>query len=135
LTSVLLTLNEEKCHFFVTQVPLLGMLLRTDGYAPDPKRISNILEWERPVTKKRMQRFLGVINFFRRFVPGISNRIRPLLEAEGVAFEWTDEMEAAYCDVCNALLKDGPFLHFPVPGVKFELETDASETAIGAALF
>lgn len=111
------------------------MLLTTTGYAPDTHRISNMIDWERPNTKKKLQRFLGIVNFFRRFMPSISEKLQALLEIRDLQFEWTEEMEKAYRFVYKALIEDSPFLWFPIPGVTLELEVDASDSAIGAALF
>jgi hypothetical protein len=50
-------------------------------------------------------------------------------------FKWTEELELAYMRIYQALVKQGPFIHFPVPGIPIELATDASNYAIGAAIF
>lgn len=135
LTETSLTINEEKSHFFVTRVPLLGMLVQPDGYAPDTHRLTDMMDWERPTTRKKMQSLLGTINFHRRYIPRISELLRPMLEAEGDIFEWTTEMEQAYVLVYRNLVEKVPFLHFPLELVTLELEVDASDTAIGAVLF
>lgn len=117
------------------RVPYLGNFLEVGGVRPNVTKLCNMLDWPRPDTRKKIQHYLGVINFFRKFVPNISDKLKPLLIIRDEKFDWTEEMEAAYQDIFNHLVTKGPFLHFPVPGIKLELATDASDFAIGAALY
>jgi len=137
LTSVNLTINEEKCHFFTTRLPVLGYILEVGGVKPDLKRIFNMPSWDRPNTRKKLQSLLGIINFFRRFIPYVTELTYPLLRIKGRKFAWDKQpgAEKAFQLVYHTLIKKGPFLHFPIDNVPIELATDASEHAIGATLF
>jgi len=136
LTSVNLTVNEKKCIWFATQLPVLGFWLQTNGIRPNLTKICNMLEWTRPTTRKEVQRLLGIINFFRRFIPNISDLLHPIMQIRAKNFVWeqVSGAEQAYQDVYKALMSSKAFLHFPVEGIEFDLHTDASNTAIAATL-
>lgn len=135
LTSASLTINKDKSHFFMTRVPFLGVILHPRGYAANVKRVTNMLDWKRPHNRKTLKSLLGIINYFRRFIPKAAHRAHCLFAIRGDRFHWNDEHETAFRDIHQALVEHLPFLHFPVPGQRLELETDASDTAIGGALF
>jgi hypothetical protein len=135
LTSVKLTISQQKCFFFVIRVPLLGSIIEPHGIRPNYSKLCNMLDWDRPTTKKKLQRYLGIVNFFRKFIPSVSDLLQPLLRIKNDKFIWTNDMEICYKRVFNALVSNTPFLYFPVPGVTLQLATDASDSAIGAALF
>jgi len=135
LTSVFLTINFDKCKFFVIRLPLLGMIVQPSGIEPNKTRLMNMLEWERPTTRKKLQRFLGIVNFFRRFIPHVSRMIKVFLDMKEPSFIWTTIMERQYREIFESLITNGPFLHFPKQHLTFHLETDASDSSIAAALF
>jgi hypothetical protein len=137
LTSIFLTIQWHKCKFFCTQVPLLGYWITTEGIKPNYEKLSNILKWDQPNTHKKIQRFCGIVNFFRKFILNASEKMRPLLVMRDKKFNWTDypELETVYKSLYESLIVNTPFLYFPVDGVPLELKTDASETVLSGALF
>jgi transposase InsO family protein len=137
ITSVNLTIRKDKCHFCCKAVPLLGFWLEEKGIRPNMKKVMNMDEWERPNTRKRVQRFCGIVNFFRRFIPNCSQLLLPIMAIREKTFNWSSnpKYEEAYQKTIQALVNNVPFLYFPVPDIPLELETDASNTALGAALF
>jgi hypothetical protein len=135
LTAVNLTIRREKCHFFCTEVKLLGYWLSLDGIRPNYERLCNMMEWSRLTTRKQVQRFCGIINFFRRFIPRASDMIMPIMSQRDKVFKWTPTMKEAYKRIYQALVTGRPILHFPIPNIRLELATDASKTAIGASIF
>src|SRR3989338_6584783 len=92
-------------------------------------------EWTRPTTKKQVQRYCGIINFFRRFIPNVSEKLYPIMSRREKKFAWNDEMETSFQQIKNDLLHSNAFLNFPVKDVQIELATDASNVGIGATLF
>lgn len=137
LTSVRLTVNPEKCKFFATKLPVLGFWIQVGGMKPNVTKIWNMLEWRRPDSRKKVQSLLGILNFFRRFIPNATSLLWPIMKIRDKTFRWEDQegAEDAYQKAYQLLVKRGPFLAFPTPGVKIELATDASQFAIGAILF
>jgi hypothetical protein len=83
-----------------------------------------------------MQRFLGMINFYRRFLPGVAGTLRPLtaaLSGNPKTLPWTPDMETAFAAAKAALVAAVPMAH-PLPGAVLALATDASDTHVGAVL-
>lgn len=137
LTSKFLTISLKKCIFFATKLPALGYILEVGGLRPNTKKICNMMEWHRPNSKKRLQRLLGILNFFRRFIYNYTERVYPIMSITGRTFDWYKQLgaEEAYLDIYRALMASSAFLAFPDPFATIELATDASEHGIGAILF
>ena len=68
----------KKCEFFVQKTKFLGLIVGIDGIEMDPAKVQTILEWQRPRHLKELQAFIGFCNFYRRFIKGYSNILRPL---------------------------------------------------------
>nr|XP_027229652.1 uncharacterized protein LOC113821374 [Penaeus vannamei] len=111
-------LNLEKCEFAKHQVKLLGFLIGRDGI--------------RPV--QDIRRFLGACGFFRRHIEGFATIARPLtrLTKKGVKFEW-GVTPTAFDTLKKALVR-APILRLPDFSQPFEVHSDASLQALGAAL-
>lgn len=137
LTSMKLTINESKCVFFATKLPVLGYYLEVGGMSPNLGKLCNMMEWRRPDTRKKVQSLLGILNFFRRFIPNTTSLLCPIMRIREKKFRWEDQegAEDAYQKAFHLLVKQGPFLFFPIKNIKMELATDASQNAIGAILF
>ena len=92
-----------------------------------------------PTNIKELQNFLGVMNFYRRFVPGAARLHRPLTEAlkgsprPTAPVVWTPEMRAAFQAAKDAL-RSATGLAFPRPQAELALMVDASAEHVGAAL-
>jgi hypothetical protein len=82
-----------------------------------------------------LQKFLGMLNFYRRFLPGIARVLKPLTDATSGKGKllWTSEMQTAF-DHAKALLASATPLHHPHPQATLSLATDASDTHVGAVL-
>ncbi len=92
-----------------------------------------------PTTIKELQVFLGLVNFYRRFLPGIASMLRPLTDAlkgsrpATERLTWIPEMEAGFVAAKVALSK-ATWLGHPNPTATLALHVDASASHIGAAL-
>jgi hypothetical protein len=81
LQVVGLVINQEKCVFGVEEVEFLGHHMNTTGVVPIASRPAAILEQQQPtISVKELQGFLGVINFYRRFVPAAARILKPLTD-------------------------------------------------------
>jgi len=69
-----LRMNGKKCNFAVEQVTYLGHILSADGVAADPSKTDIITNWPRPTNAKQVKSFLGVTNYYRRFLARYSQR-------------------------------------------------------------
>src|SRR5690606_11956469 len=109
-----LIINQDKCHFFSTQVALLGFIVDLNGKRVDPKKLANIDEWQPPTTGKQVQSYMGTFNFFREYIPLISTISAPLdaLRNATGSFELNDLQLKSFNALKN-LLVQAPVLSFP----------------------
>ena len=75
-----LVVNRKKCVLGQTSLEFLGFHVDATGTSPLPSRVASIVEIERPTTLKELQRFLGVFNYYRRFVPKAAHILHPLFD-------------------------------------------------------
>jgi hypothetical protein len=132
-----LVLNAEKCLFGVSAVEFLGHHITAEGAEPLQQKVAAIADFQRPQDAKGMQRFLGMINFYRRFIRGAAGILRPLTDAlrgkpRGRVI-WTAAMGAAFQATKDALCAASRLAH-PDPEAEVNLVTDASNSAVGAVL-
>ena len=76
-----LVLNIEKCVFAQSSVEFLGHHVSAEGAAPLQSHTAAVQEFSQPSTIRELQGFLGMINFYRRFLPGIARILVPLTDA------------------------------------------------------
>ena len=65
-------LKLSKCEFFQTTNKYLGHLINCDGIMPDPKKLSAVKDWPTPKSILDVRSFLGLANYFRRYVKNFS---------------------------------------------------------------
>jgi len=128
-------LNLEKCEFAKHQVKLLGFVIGRDGICPTPEKVAAIAAMRRPRSVQDIRRFLGACGFFRRHIEGFATIARPLtrLTKKGVKFEWGETPQTAFDTLKKALVR-APILRLPDFSQPFEVHSDASLQALGAAL-
>ena len=124
------TFNENMCQFNRSQINLLGHLVGNDVIKPDPERITALNELKPSKTKKELQRILGLFSYYAKWVPNLSQIIRPLVETK--AFPLSEEASEAIRIMKNKLAN--ATLQLINESLPFTLETDASDFAIGATL-
>jgi len=71
-------INTTKCVFGISEVSFLGHLISKKGLAPSPQKVEAIVKFPEPKDIKGLRRFLGMINFYNRFLPNIANIQAPL---------------------------------------------------------
>ena len=130
-----LKLKPSKCHFARSTVNYLGFLVSPDGIAPDPSKLEAVQSFPTPKTVKDMRSFLGLCNYYRRFVKDFAKIASPLnhLTRKNVPFLWTTDCEAAFVEL-KARLSSPPILAYPNFELPFHLFTDASQYALGYVL-
>ena len=130
-----LYVKPEKCEFHVTTVNFLGYTLTPEGTKMDESKVQSVLQWPQPKTVKEVQAFLGLANFYRRFIQGYSTIAAPLtaLTKKDQPFQWTIPAEDAFTYLKHRFTT-APILATFNPAAQVILETDASDYAIGACL-
>jgi hypothetical protein len=135
LTEAGMTVNEEKCVFKSKEINFLGFCISAEGVRPDTKLVEKIKGVKRPMTKRDLESFLGIVNFYGRHLSRFSDRVAPLNELRGrnVPFEWKEEQQKAF-DKLKEALSCYPLVRLFDPAKTTVLTTDASEKAISAVL-
>ena len=130
-----LKLKPRKCMFFQKEVPFLGKLATTKGIRVDPKKIEAITQWPPPTSRKEVESFLGFANYHQNYIKDYAQLAGPLYELTGpkATFHWDAPHQEAFEALKNALVS-APVLAYPNGNDMFILDTDASDTAIGAEL-
>ena len=130
-----LKLNPRKCHFAASEVKYLGHLLSTQGIKPNPDKTAIVDSFPVPKNIKEVRSFLGLTNYYRRFVKNYANIAAPLYQLlhQDVPFKWTDECHSAFKDLKSRLVSQ-PIIGYADMGKDFYLTTDASITGIGYVL-
>jgi len=130
-----LKLQPPKCNFFQEKVAYLGHIVSSDGVSVDPSKVDKVQNWPTPQNTKDVQQFLGLANYYRRFIRNFADLAKPLhkLTERNVAFSWTQECQDAF-DSLRLKLTSTPILAYPDFNKSFLLDTDASNSGIGAVL-
>ncbi|CAI6358323.1 unnamed protein product [Macrosiphum euphorbiae] len=131
-----LKLQPQKCSFLRKEVIYLGHVINENGVSPDPNKLKCIKEYPKPKNAKDIKSFLGLLNYYRRFVDNFAKTAKPLtyLLKKDVPFIWSDNCEHSFQELKKALMNP-PLLVYPDwEAGKFNLCTDASQYAIGAVL-
>ena len=132
-----LTLKASKCQLFRSSVSFLGHTISSEGIKPDQSKLKVIADWPTPSNIKEVRSFLGLVNYYRRFIPSLANIADPLyrLTRKSIEYKWNNQCEEAFIVLKNALMSE-PILRPPDPSKKFIIIiiTDASNIGLGAIL-
>ena len=128
-------LNPKKCSFVKQRVEYLGHVVTLEGISPNPDKVRVVQEYPTPTNLKELRSFLGLANYYRRFVRGFSHIANPLnaLTKKNVPFVWTVACAEAFDKLKRALVS-APILAYPNFREPFLLFVDASSTGIGFTL-
>ena len=93
-----LYIKPEKCKWKVREVDFLGVVIGPEGIKMEKKKVKGVLEWPMPKCVKDIQKFLGLANYYRRFIEGFATVARPLhnLVKKNKKWEWTEKEEKAF---------------------------------------
>ena len=128
-------LKPSKCYFVETSVNFLGFVVSANGISPDPDKISVVKLFPTPQSVKEFRSFLGLANYYRRFVHNFADICSPLsrFTHKDIAFVWTPECKEAFLELKRRLCS-APILAYPDFNQPFHLYTDASQYALGYIL-
>ncbi len=134
-----LTINPSKCVFGAESLDFLGHRVSSAGITPLEDNVQVIQSFPKPTSQRKLRQFLGLVNFYRRFIPNGATIMQPLHlllahpKDKSSAVEWTEESTSAFHAVTSALA-EATLLTHPVPEAPTCIMTDASDTAVGAVL-
>ena len=135
LCAANLKLKPQKCKFGQEKVTFVGHVVTPNGVTTDPKKCEAIKQMPIPKKVKDVRSFLGLTNYYARFVPKYREIARPLyrLTRKDTPFIWSQECQASF-DKLKQMLQSTQVLEYPQFDKPFILETDASGFAIGFVL-
>ena len=134
-----LVLNGEKCVLGAPTVEYLGHKVSARGVEPLPAKVAAIRDFPQPKTVKQLQSYLGMVNFYRRFVKDAAGILKPLTDAlrgaggQAAKIQWSSAMEEAF-RTSKQRLEAAAVLAHPGKHARLALSVDASESHVGAVL-
>ena len=131
-----LVINPAKCEFGKSELDFLGHRVGSTGTCPLPAKVEAIAAFPRPSTLKGLQEFVGMVNFYHRFVPRAAHALRPLykmIAKKKRTLEWSEDTESAF-HTARELLRSAALLSYPDPAADTALTVDASDVAVGGVL-
>ena len=133
-----LIVNLAKCQFGLPDIDFLGHRISSRGAVPLPSKVQAVADFPCPVSVKALQEFLGMVNFYNRFLPCAAHLLRSLYEALRLKkandqVDWTPEWIQAF-DGAKSALANAALLAHPVPTAPVALTTNASDVAVGAVV-
>ena len=133
-----LVVNPDKCTFGVESVEFLGHHVSAKGVSPLPEKVNAIVDFPVPTSIRQLRRYLGLVNFYRRFVPSCAQIVQPLTDIlKGKRRNKTIQLTHAEVEAFNAskaTLAEATLLCHPVQNAPLSLTTDASNVAVGGVL-
>ena len=136
LRNAKIQLRRDKCMFGYNEGEFVGHTVPANGHHPVPRLVEKIMEAPQPKTKKELLRFLGLINYYREYIPKFAVLADPLyhLTHESVDWIWSEAAENAFTILKNRLTTTPLILAFPDWTSEFSLQVDASSVAVGGVL-
>ena len=137
-----LRVNPLKCQIGVEELEFLGHHISAKGIAPTEDKVSALTNYKRPEKLKGLRRFLGMANFYRRFLPNGASLLMPLyglvsrnqVKKGNPLLDWK-ECEIESFNNAKMALKQSTMLAFPNPAEPLIIAADASNTAVGGTLY
>lgn len=133
LKSANLKMNPKNYCLLQKQVSFLGDVVSENGISTDPSYLESVKNWPVPKTVKDIRSFLGLLSYYRKFVPKFADIARPLhkLTESKAEFLWSSDCQQAF-DKLKRALSSCPILSYPNNEELFILDTDASNSGLGA---
>jgi hypothetical protein len=132
-----LKMNPLKCPFGVSSGKFLGFIIHEEGIEIDPKNLEAIQSVKAPTYKKDLQKFVGKVNYLRRFICNLSGKVNaftPLLWLKNdVDFTWGAKQQKAF-DEIKSYLTLPLVLQAPKSGIPFKLYVAVEKDVIGGVL-
>lgn len=128
-------INLSKCKLLSPSVEYLGHTLSADGIRPNNEKIQAIVNAPAPTNVSQLQSFLGLLNYYGKFIPNLSTNLVDLyyLLKKDVKFEWSASCQSAF-EKCKSLILKHNLLELYDPDKPIVIATDASPYGVGAIL-
>ena len=126
---------KEKCAFLRDSVEYLGHKIDAEGLHPRPKKVAAVIKAPQPHNISKLRAFLGMVNYYRKFIPNLSTLLQPLntLLQPNKPWRWSDECTKAFEEAKQAISSTPVLAHYN-PKLPLTLAGDASAYGIGAVI-
>ena len=133
-----IVINANKCLFGQTNLTFLGHHVSREGIKPTDDKVKAIQDMKPPTSQTELKRFLGMVNYYHRFVPHMAQVLKPLNDklenkAKRKTLTLDDDALQAFDQVKHCLSEATMLVH-PHEEAPTCLITDASDSAVGAVL-
>ena len=128
-----LKLKGKKCHFVQSKIRYLGHIVSKEGIQADPEKLCAMRKYPVPCDIKELRQFLGLTNYYRRFISNIAAPLHKLTSKSAGGYNLDDNCQAAFQTLKQKLISP-PILAYPDFKHSFTIATDASGSALGAVL-
>lgn len=131
-----LKIQLDKSEFLKHETAYLGHIVTPQGIKPNPDKVRAIKKFPIPKTPKEIKSFLGLVGYYRKFIPNFSKLTKPLTSClkKGAKIDIDNQKYINAFRICQEILMNDPILQYPDFDKDFNLTTDASNYAIGAVL-
>ena len=101
-----LFVKPEKCRWKVKEVEFLGVVIRPGGVRMQEEKVDGVLSWPTPRSAKDVQKFMGLTNYYRRFIQDFSRVAKPLnmLVEKDRKWEWGVEQQKAFKELKRSVM-------------------------------
>ena len=137
----------KKCQFGTTELSFLGHHVCSEGISPLPSAVDSIVNFAKPEKQRALRRYLGMVNYYHRFIPHCAAKLTPLNNLLTAANEghtrlspksnfdlkWNESAESAFSE-SEEILANGTLLVHPDPSAPFNITCDTSDFAVGGVL-
>ena len=125
----------EKCVWKVKEVGFLRVIIGEDEVRMKKEKVQEVIEWPVPKSMKDVQKFLGLANYYRRFVKDFATIAKPLHEMmrKDKKWNWEERQQKAFEELKRRFMTE-PVLVTPDLDKEMRVKADASDFAIGGVL-
>ncbi|XP_056008456.1 uncharacterized protein K02A2.6-like [Ostrea edulis] len=130
-----LRVNLDKCEFFRERVSYCGHEIDSEGLHKTQAKIDAVINAPKPTNVSELRSFLGIVNYYARFLPNLSSTLYPLhqLLSKEKKWEWTPKCDRAFLDIKRMKTSEEVLTHYN-PDQPVRLACDASPYDIGCVL-
>ncbi|XP_049519647.1 uncharacterized protein K02A2.6-like [Dermacentor silvarum] len=127
--------KKEKCSFFQQDLCYLGHRIGAQGISATTEKVDALLKAPAPTDRQQLQSFLGVVNFYGKFLPNLATVAQPFfrLLRKNAPWCWDECCQEAFTKIKNLLASPPTLAHYD-PCKPLQLSCDASHYGLGAVL-
>ena len=130
-----LRVKKNKCDFFQRKVEYLGHQVDADGLHTLPSKVDAIVHAPEPENEPQLRSFLGLLNYYSKFIPNLATMVHPLnrLLRQDVRWKWTPDCAKAFKQAKESLVSSKVLAHYDAK-LPIKLAADASAYGVGAVI-